>query len=143
MTNLIWLLYFINIANSLNTVTMILSIISFAVGGIAVFAYFIARMAASNRKDPEYESAQYKEWCGYRATWLTLLRYAIPIFVVLSVVTVIIPSYDTMNKMLALHVTGEVAEQISSIEGANALPEKTIQALDKMLSEYIEEPTEE
>ena len=64
----------------------------------------------------------------------TILKLASPLFIISSLACVFCP---TTKEMLIIKGVSAAYEYVQSSDTAKELPEKTLKALDKLLSDYI------
>ncbi len=128
--DLIWIIYFIDVLSSDGSYGL-LAFLMFISGGA------LAGFRAANHEHYNHEDEGSKWYKGKRMDipYSTAFKTQITAFFVLVILEFIIPTKDTMYKMLAAYGVSE----LSQIDSAQRLGGKSIEVLEKVLDDYLEE----
>lgn len=130
------LLWLVDVLAGLGKLTKGLSIIS----GVAVFAILFIYMVST-----DIDARTKEEQDEFRLRTAKAVVGAIITCIILSLITVIIPSRDTMNTMIGLHAADTVLELESTQKALGEMGDLAIKGssvINKLLDQYLEEPVD-
>lgn len=132
-------LYWITRLDAINTLFMTAMILGWIAVAIFSIFYYVSNGQAIYDESREYQSHA-KEYRGYANTCTKGLRYAIPLTLLSTLLTVFTP---TTKQALLIYGVGGTIDYLQANPTAKQLPDKCINALDKWVDTWTAEEKKE
>lgn len=129
------LIYWITRLDTINTILIITFIISLVGLLVSLIVYYCANGQSIHDKHHGYDRDS-EENREYANTAMKSIRYFIPIFSIITVLLVLVP---TTKQALLIYGVGGTIDYLKQNPTAKQIPDKCINALDKWVDSWTEE----
>ena len=131
------LVYGISILHSINNLLVAIIIASAMISGIAIFVYLCFRLDEPSKYDymdkpkPEVE----KSWNDKKDFVARIVKFSVPIFFMVSIISILLPSEKTAYIMVGAYTAQKVAEnpEVQKLSG------KVLTIIENKLDTYVDE----